>query len=301
MDRIACMKSFVRVVETGSFSAVAREMETTQPSISKQIAALENYLDVQLLTRSTRHLSLTEAGDRFYEHCQQVLEVVAAAEASVGQRQQPTGVVRVSCPVSLGQLKIVPLLKPFFDRFPDVKVDLIMTDQFIDLVEAGVDLAIRVGHLQDTNLITRQIGVTRRVTVGTPAYFAQAGEPQIPEDLVDHNCIVYTHLATGNEWHFQQAQATIKVRVNGRFQANNSAAIRAAVLAGLGVAVSPIWLFGDAIHCGDLKVVLQNYQPVPLPIYAVYRRSRFQPAKVQCLIDFLADEFRHDPWISVSA
>ncbi|AUT00468.1 LysR family transcriptional regulator [Nostoc sp. CENA543] len=298
MDRIACMKSFVRTVETGSFSAVARELNTTQPTISKQIAALEEYLDVQLLVRSTRTLSLTEEGIRFYEHCQQVLEAVKEAESSVGKRQKPTGVLRVCCPVAFGQLQIIPRLNVFLERYPDIKIDLMMADQFVDLIEEGVDLAIRIGNVQDTSLITRRIGTTRRITIGHQSYFERAGEPQTPEELVKHNCIVYTRLATGNEWHFQGTQGVIKVAVNGNFQANNSTAIRAAVFAGLGIAVSPIWLFGDVLENGNLKMILKDYQPVPLPIQAVYRRSRFVAAKVRCLIDFLSHEFKLDPWVS---
>ncbi|NJR62366.1 MAG: LysR family transcriptional regulator [Cyanobacteria bacterium CRU_2_1] len=298
MDRLDCIKSFVRVVETGSFSAVARELETTQPTISKQIAALEEYLDVQLLIRSTRSLNLTDEGTRFYEHCQQVLEAMAEAEASVGQRQKPLGLLRVSCPVAFGQFQIVPRLKRFLDRYPDIKVDLTLADHFIDLVEESVDLAIRIGNVQDNSLISHRIGVTRRITVGALSYFQQAGEPQTPEELIYHNCIVYTRLSTVNEWHFQGPQGAVKVTVSGNFQANNSAAVREAVLAGLGIAVSPIWLFGDALHQGRLKVVLRDYQPSPLPIHAVFRRGRFQPAKVRCFIDFLADEFKLDPWTS---
>lgn len=298
MDRIECMTSFVRVVEAGSFSAVARELDTTQPTISKQIAGLEDYLDVQLLTRSTRTLSLTDAGSRFYEYCQQVLEAFAEAEASVGKRQQPSGLLRLSCPVSFGQMQIMPRMKVFLDRYPDIKVNLTMTDQFVDLVEEGVDLAIRIGEVQDNSLITCRIGTTKRVAIGATSYFEQAGEPQVPSDLTRHNCIVYTRLATGNEWHFQSASELVKVKVNGNFQANNSIAVREAVLAGLGIAVSPVWLFGDQIDRGDLKIVLKAYQPIPLPIHAVYRRGRFQSAKVRCLIDFLADEFKLDPWVS---
>ena len=298
MDRIACMKSFVRTVETGSFSAVARELETTQPTISKQIAALEEYLDVQLLIRSTRAVSLTDAGARFYEHCQRVLEAVSEAESSVGQRQKPSGVLRVSSPVSFGQLQIVPRLKAFLDRYPDIKIDLLMTDQFVDLVEEGVDLAIRIGNVQDTSLITQRIGTTRRITVAHQSYFDRAGEPQTPEDLIHHNCIVYTRLVTGNEWHFESSKGPIKVTVSGNIQANNSVAIREAVFAGLGIAVAPIWLFGDAMHHGNLRVILKAYQPVPLAIHAVYRRGRFIPAKVRCLIDFLSSEFKLDPWVS---
>ncbi|BCL34502.1 LysR family transcriptional regulator [Nostoc sp. MS1] len=292
------MKTFVRTVETGSFSAVAKELNTTQPTISKQIAALEEYLDVQLLVRSTRTLSLTDEGSRFYEHCQRVLEAVTEAESSVGQRQKPGGVLRVGCPVAFGQLQVVPRLKAFLERYPNIKLDLMMTDHFVDLIEEGLDLAIRIGKVEDTSLITQRIGITRRVTIGHQSYFERTGEPQTPQDLVKHNCIVYTRLATGNEWYFQGTQGVIQVTVNGNFQANNSAAIREAVLAGLGIAVSPVWLFGDALHGSNLKIILKDYQPVPLPIHAVYRRGRFVPAKVRCFIDFLANEFRLDPWVS---
>ncbi|MBD2364840.1 LysR family transcriptional regulator [Anabaena minutissima FACHB-250] len=203
-----------------------------------------------------------------------------------------------SCPVAFGQLQVVPRLKAFLERYPDIKIDLMMADHFVDLIEEGVDLAIRIGKVQDTSLITQRIGTTRRITIGHQSYFERAGEPQTPEDLVKHNCIVYTRLATGNEWHFQGTSGVIQVAVSGNFQANNSTAIRAAVCAGLGIAVSPVWLFGDALGDGNLKVILKDYQPVPLPIYAVYRRGQFVPAKVLCLIDFLSNEFKLDPWVS---
>ncbi len=152
--------------------------------------------------------------------------------------------------------------------------------------------------MQDTSLISRRVGITRRVSVGSVSYFEKAGEPQTPEDLIHHNCIVYTRLATSNEWHFQGPQGLVKVNVQGNFQANNSTAVREAVLSGLGIAVSPIWLFGDAVNQGALKVVLKEYQPTPLPVHAVYRRGRFQPVKVRCFINFLASEFKLDPWVS---
>jgi DNA-binding transcriptional LysR family regulator len=298
MDRIECMKSFVRVVEAGSFSAVARELETTQPTVSKQIATLEDYLDVQLLIRSTKALKLTEEGIRFYAHCQQVLDVIAEAEASVGKRQNPSGLLRLSCPVAFGQMQIVPRIKPFLDRYPEIQVNLVMTDQFIDLVEEGIDLAIRIGEVQDPSLIAHRIGTTRRVAIGSTSYFEQAGEPQVPSDLTDHNCIVYTRLATGNEWHFQSSTGLVKVKVSGNFQANNSIAIREAVLSGLGIAVTPLWLLGNPLDRDQLKIVLREYQPTPLPIHAVYRRGRFQSAKVRCLIDFFVNEFKRDPCVS---
>jgi DNA-binding transcriptional LysR family regulator len=298
MDRIACMQSFVRAIEMNSFSAVAREQQTTQPTISKQIAALEKYLGVQLITRSTTNLSLTEEGKKYYQYCQQILETVAEAEASLTGKERATGILRLGCPVLFGQMQIVPRLKAFMKRYPDVKIDLMMADHFVDIVEGGLDLLIRIGNRLDSSMISHRIGTTRRVTVATTGYFEQAGEPKKPDDLVHHDCIVYTHLATGNEWHFQGTDGTIKVRVGGGFQTNSSVAIRAAVLSGLGIAVAPVWMFGDEIYRGDLKVVLQDYQPTPLQIHAVYRRSRFYPAKIVCFIDFIASEFKLDPWVS---
>jgi DNA-binding transcriptional LysR family regulator len=169
----------------------------------------------------------------------------------------------------------------------------------VDLVEAGVDLAIRIGTHRDTSLIAERIGTTRRVTIGATNYFRTRGEPRSPQDLINHNCIVYTRLSTGNEWHFKHPNgSSIVVKVQGNLRVDNSVAVRQAVLAGLGIAVSPIWLFGEEVNRGNLKIILPEYQPTPLPIYAVYRRGRFQPAKVSCFIDFLRDEFKIDPWVS---
>jgi len=299
MDRLDCIQSFVRVVETGSFSAVARERDTTQPTISKQIAALEEYLDVQLLTRSTRKLQLTQAGEQFFQHCQEVLDAVAAAEASVGQRQKPVGTLRVSCPMAFGQYQVMPCVSGFLKRYPDIRLDLTLSDRFVDLVEDGTDLAIRIGQVNDPALITHRLGMTRRVTVAATSYFCDRPEPQTPEALVEHNCIVYTRLATGNEWHFQQPTGgTTQVMVNGNLQTDNSAAIREAVLSGVGIAVCPVWLFGELLTSNALNVILKDYQPTPLPIYAVYRRGRFVSAKVRCLIDYLTDQFKLNPWVS---
>jgi DNA-binding transcriptional LysR family regulator len=298
MDRFDCIQSFVRVVETGSFSAVARELNTTQPTISKQIAALEDHLDTQLLARSTRKLQLTEAGTRFFEHCQDILEVVAAAESSVGQRQQPVGTLRVNCPVAFGQHQIMPYVKGFLARYPALKLDLNFSDRFVDLVEDGADLAIRIGQVNHPMLITQQIGLTRRVTVAAASYFDDRPEPQSPADLANHNCIVFTRLATGNEWHFQHMGDTMQVIVNGNLQVDNSTAIREAVLSGLGIAVCPVWLLGNLLTSDSLRVILKAYEPIPLPIHAVYRRGRFISVKVRYFIDYLTTEFRLNPWVS---
>jgi DNA-binding transcriptional LysR family regulator len=287
LDRITCIKSFVRTVETGSFSAVARELNTTQPTISKQIAALEEYLDVQLLIRSTRKVALTDEGMQFYRHSQLVLAALAEAEASVGSRQIPSGVLRVNCSVSFGLMQVMPCLKRFLDRYPDLKVDLTMSDYYVDLVEEGIDVAIRIGNFHAPNLISLPIGTSRLVTVAAVEYLAKFGEPRVPEDLLDRNCIVYTRQSTVNEWQFQGTSVTVR----GNLQVNNSAALREAVLAGIGIGTSPIWAFCDELQRETVKIILEDYEPAPLPIQAVYRRGQLQPAKVKCWIDFLRDRF----------
>lgn len=288
LDLITCIRSFVRTVETGSFSAVARELQTTQPTISKQIAALEEHLDVQLLVRSTRKVSLTDEGMRFYERCQSVLEALSEAESSVGKRQTPSGILRLNCSVAFGQMQILPRLKRFLDRYPDIQLDLTMADHFVDLVGEGIDLAIRIGKFPDPNLISQPLGSFRFVAIASAAYLQQQGEPQVPADLLHHNCIVYTRQSTGREWQFRGTTVT----VSGNLQVNNSMALREAVLANIGIGTSPIWAFKDELQDRSVKVILADYEPEPIPIRAVYRRGRFQSAKVNCFIDFLLDEFK---------
>ncbi len=300
MDRLDCIQSFVRVVETGSFSAVARECNTTQPTISKKIAALEEYLDVQLLTRSTTKLQLTQEGERFFERCQSLLDVAAETIASVGQRQNPTGTLRVNCSVAFGQYQIMPYLKEFLRRYPDVKLNLTMSDRVTDMIEEGIDLSIRIGQINDPSLVVHRLGVTRRITVAAGDYFdSDRPEPKTPEELVNCNCIIYSRLATGNQWHFRRSTGgEIVVPVNGNLEVDSSTGIREAVLSGLGIAVCPVWLFGDLMQSECLKIVLKDYQPTPLPIHAVYRRGRFIPAKIRCFIDYFTNEFKLNPWVS---
>lgn len=287
LDLITCIKSFVRTVETGSFSAVARELHTTQPTISKQIATLETYLEVQLLTRSTRKVALTDEGMRFYQHSQLVLAALAEAESSVGSRQIPSGLLRVNCAVAFGQMQLVPRLKRFLDRYPQIQVDLSLSDYYVDLIEEGIDLAIRIGHFHNPHLLVESIGTTRLVTVAATAYLEKFAAPQTPADLVNHNCIVYTRQTTGNEWQFRGSTVTVR----GNLQVNDSSALRAAVVAGIGIGTAPLWAVSEGIATKSLKIILEDYEPAPLPIQAVYRRGQFQPAKVKCLLDFLQDEF----------
>ena len=299
MDLLGPMRAFVRVVEAGSFTAVATEQNTTQPTISRQVAALEDHLGARLLTRTTRALTLTDDGRAFYEHALRALEAVGEAENAVGRRQaKPTGTLRLAVPVVLGRRHIVPRLARFLARYPEVSIDLAMSDGFVDLVEQGIDLAIRVGEITDQSLVARKIGVVRRITVASPAYLAAKGTPRRPDDLNRHDCIVYTRLATGNRWHFESKDGPLSVTVSGRYRVDNSEAVREGVVSGLGIAVIPAFAFGDEIGRGDVKVLLEAFEPKPLPLNAVYASRRYVPPRVRAMIDFLTHELEIDPVLS---
>ncbi|MEX0959583.1 MAG: LysR family transcriptional regulator [Burkholderiales bacterium] len=296
MDRLTAMELFVRVVETGSFSAVAREMDMTQPTVSKQLAALELRLKTRLLNRSTRQLSLTEAGTSYYEACKRILDSVHEAEGNVGRLQgQLAGQLRINTSIALGQMYVAPLALKFQELHPDLEIDLALADRFVDVVEEGIDVAIRVGRLNDSSLVARRIGKARRLTVATPAYLKQRGMPKVPQDLAEHNCILYAYLSTGNEWMFQGPEGEIRVKVSGNFRANNGDAIRLAVLADRGIAVMPEWIVAGEIAAGRLKTILPNFEPTPMDISAVYPSARHVSTKLRAFIDFLQAEFPSIP------
>ncbi|MEZ5936081.1 MAG: LysR family transcriptional regulator [Alphaproteobacteria bacterium] len=298
MDRIAAAHAFLRAVDTGSFTEVARELNTTQPTVSKQVAALEAHLGVQLLVRTTRSLALTEEGRRFYEQARVAIDAFEGAEAAARGERGVRGTLRLGCPVSFGQVQIVPRLKGFLAQHPDLAVELVMSDAFLDPVEQGVDVVIRIGNLADSSLTARRIGTARRATVASPAYVAQHGEPRAPAELAGHDCILYTRLATGAEWPFDGPAGPCPVRVAGRVRADNSAALRGAILDGLGIGMAPLWLVGEDIRAGRLVRLLKGFEAATLPIHAVSPPRRFTPPKVTAFVAHLAQEFRVDPFVS---
>jgi DNA-binding transcriptional LysR family regulator len=296
MDRLGAMEMFVRIVETGSFSAVARQLGTTQPTISKQLTALEKQLQTRLLQRSTRSLSLTEAGAAYYERCRRILDEVREAEAALGRLQSAlTGTLHVNGSIALGQIFLAPLVLKFQQQYPGLAIELSLSDRYIDLVEEGADVAVRVGRLADSNLVARRLGSTRRVLVATPAYLAAHGTPERPEDLVRHSCLLYAYLSTGDEWLFNGPDGEIRVRVHGNFKANNGHVIREALLASVGVALTPDWLIHDKLEAGEVVALLPQFATPPLEINAVYPSGRHVSAKVRAFIEFLRNEFKAIP------
>jgi DNA-binding transcriptional LysR family regulator len=301
MDRLTAMEVFVRIVETGSFSAVARDLGMTQPTVSKQLTALERDLKTRLLNRTTRQLSLTEAGSAYYESCKRIIDSVRDAEANLGILQtQLSGLLRINTSIGLGQAYLGNLVLRFQKQHPGLSIDLSYADRFVDLVEEGMDVAIRVGRLTDSSLAARRIGSTMRSVVATPAYLAKHGTPQVPDDLAKgHNCLLYAYLSTGNEWLFRGADGPIRVKVSGNFRANNGDAIKQAVLSDLGIAISPDWFVLREVEDGRMKAILGDFAPPPAEINAVYPSARHVSAKVRAFTEFLRAEFQQIPTLRI--
>lgn len=294
MDRLTAMNMFIRVVETGSFSAVAKEMNSTQPTISKNIAELESWLGAKLLNRSTRSLRLTETGTDYYERCVAILQDVEEAEQVVGQLQtQPKGLIRVSAVVAFGRLHVVPRLNKFLSEYPEIKIDVRLNDRVIDLVEEGIDVAFRMGELADSSLIAKKLCNSPMVTVASPNYLKKYGVPAHPRDLRDHNYLIYSDGGRKAEIQFQENGEPFFVRAEGNFRTNNTEAMRTALQSDLGITRAPRWLVGDSIASGELITVLDSFQPGPLDIYAVYPPGRHLPSKVRTFIDHFALEFKN--------
>ena len=300
MDRLRLLETFVRVVESGSFSAVAREERTTQSAISKQVQALESQLGTRLLARSTRRQSLTEAGQLYYERCRQVLDTLEEARVEVHRTEHEiSGSLRVAAPVAFGRLHIVRRLPELYARHPRLRVELQLDDGFVDLVSAGIDVAFRVGELKDSGLIARRIGTAHRATLASPAYLERHGEPRHPDELARHNCIVYTGMAKLHEWEYEDAQGQrLSVQVSGNFESNSSEAIRQATLEGIGINYAPVWNYAPELRAGLLRQVLPDFRPRPLPLHVVFQPTRRPSLKVSSFVAFFAEAFNRDPVVT---
>jgi DNA-binding transcriptional LysR family regulator len=295
MDTLEAMAVFLRVVERGSFSAVARELGLSQPTISKQIGALENRLGGRLFARSTRNLSLTDEGQRYYEHCRQILAAVDNAEHSFQTGQERVaGPLRIASSGSFGRIQIAPRLHGFLQQHPDVSIDLQLSDENVDLISEGIDVAVRIGELKDSSLIARPIGLTRRRVFAAPSYLEQHGVPAAPDDLSDHNCLAFNQLEHFDSWRFEHDGQWRSVQVKGNVRSNNSEAIRQMVLSGLGLSLSPSWLFREDLQAGRVVALLDGYTPPSLPIHALFAPDRRQSARVRAFTDYLRDAFAVD-------
>lgn len=286
MDKLLWMHCFVRAVETGSFSAVARELQIGQPNVSRHIASLEKLLGTRLLHRSTRHLATTPEGQKYYAQARQVLDVIAQAESDARGEAHPHGLLRIACAESLGTEVLMKAMPEFLSRYPDVQVELRLSDGYIDLVAEGVDIAIRGGALKDSALRARRIGTSERICVASTAYLERHGVPAEPADLLQHECIVYTLLGSGG-WPFR----TGEVHVNGRLRLNNLEGIRRAVLRDLGVGYLPSWMVSSELERGEVHALLTAYAAPGTPLNALYAAERLLPQRASVFIEFIGGVF----------
>lgn len=298
MDRFAALEAFVRVAETQSFSEAARRLRVTKSAVSRHVSALEAELGARLFQRTTRSLSLTEAGRGYLERASRILDDLADADRAVSQLQAaPRGRLRLSAPMSFGFLHLAPALTDFLVRYPEVEVDVAMNDRFVDLVNEGYDVAVRIGALEDSSLIARKLAPARRAICASPAYLAARGAPLTPDDLKNHDCLFNSNLATAREWRFTAPDgATLPVAVSGRFSANNGDALRVAALRGLGLANLPTFIAGADLQAGALVTVLDAFLSQDLTINAVYPHARHLSPTVRAFVDFLADRFGPRPY-----
>jgi DNA-binding transcriptional LysR family regulator len=297
MDKLSAMHTFVRVVESGSFSAVANELNATQSAISKQVASLERKLGSKLLVRTTRSLAMTEEGERYFAQIRRLLAEIAETESSLSCGEgQLRGGLRIAASVGYGRLKLMPLVKTFMEAHPEVKVDLRLHDGFIDLIEQGIDVSVRIGDLPDSGLIARRIGTSHRMLVAHRDYLQSVGRhlgaPEIPQDLQKHKCIVYTGMANGNVWTFsaknrssEAASTTKSVRVEGHIQTNSSEVIRSAVISGMGIGYSPTWLFESELAKGEVVRLMPGWDSPQTPIHLVSPPERKHSAKVKAFVE----------------
>lgn len=296
MDLLNLMRLFARAVEAGSFSALARTLGTTQPTISRQMARLERELGVQLLARGASGLRLTESGEAFYARARQLVDDLDQLTADLGRsRGSVSGTLRVNCPAAFGETWLTPVLVQLAERNPQLVVDLVLSDRFLDLVEERIDVAIRFGPLPDVRLVARKIGASPQGCFATPGYLARHGEPRRPDDLPGHRCIVNSFVSYTNQWRFDGPDGETTVRVKGNFRANNLRAIREAVLAGNGIAIGPVWLYFDDLQAGRVRRLLRTYAPPPLDIHALYAPSTYLPLRTRAFIEALESAFRDTP------
>jgi DNA-binding transcriptional LysR family regulator len=288
VDKFRAITAFVRVAESGGFTAAGNKLGMSVSAITKSVARLEDELGTQLFNRTTRRLATTDFGKEFYKRCVQILAELEDAESSVRQANTtPKGEVRAIVPFSYGRVTVVPRLADFYARYPDVQLNISFSDRPVDLIENGYDVAVRVGEMSDSRLVTRVLTKGPHITVASPKYLAQHGTPKVPADVASHNCIIGRY---GPEWIFRAKNGRPQtVRVRGNLSIFNGDSYREAAVAGVGLAQNTWWLFRWDIQQGNVVPVLEDYNADGAPVSVVYPANRHVAAKVRAFIDFLVD------------
>ena len=288
MDRLAALELFVRVVDTGSFSAVARDQGIGQPAVSKAVIQLETWLGVSLLLRSTRSVTPTEAGRLFYERARRTVEEAEEAVlAARGSKSGLSGRLRVSASVCFGRLHVIPHLPVFLAEHPDLEIELVLDDRQVDLVNEGIDVALRMGPLPDSNMTARRIAEGRRVVVATPTYLQRHGTPMSPGDLADHQAILYSGRVGWTSWTFRKAEQDVSIELKGRLKVTAAEGLREAVNCHMGFAIAPEWNFSPELKSGEVVALLEDWVLPPTELSAVYPTGRFASTKARAFASFV--------------
>jgi DNA-binding transcriptional LysR family regulator len=297
MDKFQEMRVFSAVVEAASFVAAADSLGMSKAAVSRYVSELEQRLGVRLMHRTTRRLSLTPEGEVFLARCRDILSSIEASESEIStHRVQVSGLLKVSVPVSFGIRHLAPLWQEFLDLHPHISLDVQLADRVIDLVDEGFDLAVRIARLPDSSLISRQLASTRLVLCAAPGYLKRRGTPEHPSDLVQHDLLGYSLLATGDQWQFEGPHGPVTVKVRPRFVSNNGDSCIAACEQGAGIQLQPTFLIDDALRKGNLVEILPQFQAATLGIYALYPTRRFVLPKVRALVEFLHAKLNEAPW-----
>jgi DNA-binding transcriptional LysR family regulator len=298
MDRVTSMTAFTTVVASGSFAAAAKRLGMSPAMVTNHVKSLEERLGARLLNRTTRKLSLTEAGQDYHESCAQILSEIEDAESRIAAlNSTPRGTLRVNTSTVLSH-GLVALIGEFGAAYPEITVELVATDRMVDLVEEGVDVAIRFNEAPDSSLIVRRLGQFRVVACASPSYLEKRGVPRQPSDLAGHNCLAYMHpgfTTLTREWHFIGLEGEVTVPVSGNLHSNYPEAIRAAAIEGRGIAMSQTYFVEEAIRSGKLACVLPDYHLGEFPIFAIYPHRQYVPAKLRCFIDLAVKHFAEHP------
>jgi DNA-binding transcriptional LysR family regulator len=297
MDKFQEMRTFVGVVDSGSFVGAADALEMSKPAVSRYIGELESRLGVRLLQRTTRKLSLTKEGEVFYVRCKELLANVDEAEAEITSHSgEAAGQLKLSVPVAFGKLHLAPLWARFMARHPKVTLDVTLSDRVADLVEEGFDAAVRIMELSNSSLISRKLTSTRVVLCASPKYLKRHGAPKHPSDLAHHDVLDYTLRAMGENWQFDGPEGRIVVKVAPKFRSNSGGTCRSGALQHMGLILQPDFLVGEDLRSGTLVEVLPQYRSHDIGVYAVYPTRKHVSPKVRMLVEFLLEAFRTKPW-----
>ncbi|GLQ30850.1 LysR family transcriptional regulator [Litoribrevibacter albus] len=295
MESFGAYPVFVTVIETGGFSPAANKLGISKSAVSKRISQLEEHLGVKLLHRTTRKLSLTEAGEHFYQHARIASQAAQDAEDAVAQLQGvPQGRLRISIPMSFGRLYVAPVIPEFLRRYPKINLELVMDDEFTDLIGSGFDMALRLGDLKDSTLIAKKITHLKNVLCASPSYLEEFGTPKRLEEVKQHNCLAFSYSQDVREWYFIKDNTTRAIEVSGNYQVNNSEALREAMIQGVGIGRLPTFVANPEIKAGRLVKLFPDYEMPGKTMYAVYPERQFLPAKVRVFIDFMSEKFGGD-------